>query len=105
MNKGIKNIVYKILKEDELSREDDNYLIFKVVQELSPELAGMNFASVMFNLKFKRISMESITRCRRKFFKEYPELKNKEAEEARRREEENYIIEYGNHIPDIGGNL
>ena len=72
MNKLIKKTVYKILDEDEKAREDDNYLIFKVVQALEPELAGTAFANVMFNLKYKNISFEGITRARRKYFEEYP---------------------------------
>ena len=39
MNKLIKKTVNKILDENEQAREDDNYLIFKVVQELEPDLA------------------------------------------------------------------
>ena len=94
MNKLIKKTVYKILDEDEKAREDDNYLIFKVVQALEPELAGTAFANVMFNLKYKNISFEGITRARRKYFEEYPERKNVITEKARRKEEENYFAEY-----------
>lgn len=101
MNKNIKKIVYKILKEDELARKDDNYLIMRVVQELEPELAGTTFINVMQNMTFKSISCESITRNRREFFREYPELKDKQAELSRKIEEENYILEYSNHIPRI----
>ena len=102
MNKKIKPIVYKILKEDELARKDDNYLILKVIQNLEPDLAGTTFIQVMTNLKYKKISLESITRARRKFFEEYPKYKDIDTENARRKEEENYFIEYGmNHIPII----
>ena len=94
MNKNIKKTVYKILKEDEYARKDDNYLIMRVVQELEPDLAGKTFANVMQNMTYKSISCESITRKRRQFFAEYPELKNAKAEKARREEEENYILEY-----------
>lgn len=101
MNKQIKPIVYRILKEDKLAREDDNYLILRVVQELEPNLAGTTFVQVMTNLKFKKISLESITRARRKFFEEYPEYKIWDVEVARRKEEEKYFVEYGNHVPMI----
>lgn len=101
MNKRIKPTVYRILKENKLAREDDNYLIFKVVQELAPEIVGKTFFQVMTDAKYKRISMESITRARRKFFEEYPEFKIADVEAARRKEEENYILEYSNHIPRI----
>ena len=73
MNKLIRKTVYKILDENENARKDDNYLIFKVVQALEPELSRTAFANVMFNLKYKNISFEGITRARRKYFEEYPE--------------------------------
>ena len=94
MNKLIRKTVYKILDEDEKAREDDNYLIFKVVQELEPELAGTTFANVMFNLKYKKISLESITRARRRWAETHKDLLNSNVEEARRKEEENYFAEY-----------
>ena len=94
MNKLIRKTVYKILDEDEKAREDDNYLIFKVVQEMEPELAGTTFANVMFNLKYKNISFEGITRARRKWVEEHRDLLNSNVENARRKEEENYFAEY-----------
>ena len=98
MKNRVKPVVEKILFTEEDARNDDNYLIFRVIQELEPELAGSNFASVMFNLKYKRISMESITRARRKFFEKYPYLKTKEVEKARRRKELEYREEYGRNM-------
>lgn len=94
MNKLIKKTVNKILDENEQAREDDNYLILKVVQELEPELAGTTFANVMFNLKYKKISLESITRARRKWAEQHRDLLNSNVENARRKEEENYFAEY-----------
>ena len=94
MNKLIKKTVCKILDEDEQAREDDNYLILKVVQELEPELVGTAFANVMFNLKYKKISLESITRARRRWAETHKDLLNSNVEEARRKEEENYFAEY-----------
>ena len=101
MNKRIKPMVYRILSKEPLAREDDNYLILRVIQELEPEFIGSTFFAVMTKLKYKKISMESITRARRKFFEEYPQLKEQDVENARRIEEENYILEYSNHIPNI----
>lgn len=95
MNKNIKKTVYKILQEDIYAREDDNYLIMRVVQQLEPELAGTSFVNVMQGVKYKGISFEGITRARRKFFEKYPELKEKKIEEIRRQEEEDYYLEYG----------
>lgn len=94
MNKLIRKTVYKILDENENARNDDNYLIFKVVQELEPELAGTTFAHVMLNLKYKKISFEGITRERRKWAETHRDLLNARTEESRRKEEENYFAEY-----------
>lgn len=94
MNKLIKKTVYKILDENEQAREDDNYLILKVVQELEPDLAGTTFAYVMLNLKYRKISLEGITRARRKWVEEHRDLLNSDVEKARRKEEENYFAEY-----------
>ena len=91
MNKLIRKTVYKILDEDEKAREDDNYLIFKVVQELEPELAGTTFANVMFNLGNKQISLESITRARRKIQSKYPELTNKKIASFRDKKQKEFI--------------
>ena len=101
MNKQIKPTVYKILKNEQQAREDDNFLIMRVVQELEPNLAGTTIMQVMTNLKFKKISLEGITRARRKFFEENPKYRELKIEAARRQEEENYYVEYGNHIPNI----
>lgn len=94
MNKLIRKTVYRILDENKDAREDDNYLILKVVQALEPELAGTAFANVMFNLKYKNISFEGITRARRKWVEEHRDLLNANVEDARRKEEENYFAEY-----------
>ena len=98
MNKLIKKTVYKILDENEQARKDDNYLILKVVQELEPDLAGTTFANVMFNLKYKKISLESITRARRRWAEIHQDLLNANVEEARRKEEENYFAEYSKNF-------
>ena len=90
----IKNAVAFILWQDELARKDDCYLIMRVIQEIEPELAGETFANVMTNAKYKGSSSESITRARRKYMSQHPELKDKETEKARREEEETYREEY-----------
>ena len=96
----LEKIVEEVLQLEPLAREDDCYLIFKVVQRTNPELAGATFANVMFNAKAKGISFESITRARRKVQKKHPELVHAETEEARQIEQIEYI-EYANekHIP------
>ena len=97
----IKKTVYRILNEDEYARVYDNYLILRVVQELEPAIAGTAFSNVMQQLSFRGISLEGITRARRKFFEEYPSLKVEKAEKARREKEEEYREEYSKHVPNI----
>lgn len=97
----IKKTVYKILNEDEYTRGDDNYLILRVIQELEPSIVGTAFSNVMQQLGFRGISFEGITRARRKFFEEYPQLKVEKVEKVRREKEEEYREEYSNHVPYI----
>ena len=94
MNKNIKPIVYKILNEDEYAREDDWYLIQQVLIKLLSCNSGTAFGAILTQMKYKGISFEAITRCRRKFFEEYPQLKVENVEKARREEEERYFMEY-----------
>lgn len=56
---------------------------------------GTAFGYVLQGMKYKGISFESITRHRRKFLEKHPELKDEKTEQARREEEEKYILEYG----------
>lgn len=95
MNRGIKKTVHKILLQDEYARQDDWYLIQQVVMELLPCDSGTGFGQVLQGMKIKGISFEGITRARRKFFEQYPQLKVEDVEKARRKEEEKYINEYG----------
>lgn len=95
----IKKTVNKILDSEEYSRQDDNYLILRVIQELEPELAGTTFVNVMQRLSYKGISCESITRVRREWASKNPELKVDKAERARKQKEEEYYLEYGRHVP------
>ena len=84
-------IIKKILEEDEMSRKDDNYLIFKVVQEIAPDMAGSTFANVMFSAQKRGLSFESITRARRKVQQEHPELSDKKTVEIREEETQEYV--------------
>lgn len=101
MNKGTKEVVYRILKTDEYARENDNYLIFQVLNEMTGIDKSTAIWGVLNKMKFKGISFESITRHRRKFFELNPELKNSKTEKARREEEQEYYLEYSNHIPRL----
>ncbi len=98
MNKNTKKVVYKILERDELARKDDWYLVQQTLIEMLPCNQGTAFGQVLQGMKYKGISFESITRHRRKFLEKHPELKDNETEQARREEEENYILEYGTKI-------
>lgn len=98
MNKNTKKVVYKILEKNELARKDDWYLVQQTLIEMLPCNQGTAFGQVLQGMKYKGISFESITRHRRKFLEKHPELKDSEAEQSRREEEENYILEYGKKI-------
>ena len=101
MNKNIKKTVYKILQEDSYAREDDWYLIQQTLMQMLPCNTGTAFGQVLIGMKVKGISFEAITRQRRKFLEENPQLRVQNVEKARREEEEEYYLEYGRHIPRI----
>ena len=94
MNRNIKKTVYKILEQDKLAREDDWYLIQQTVIQMLPCNTGTAFGQVLQGMKIQGISFESITRQRRKFLEENPQLRVENVEKARREEEENYYLEY-----------
>lgn len=89
--KNLEKIVEKIIRNDQLAREDDCYLILKVVEKVYSNEVGKTFADVMFNAKLKGINFESITRARRKLQEKYPELKEAEITQIRDKEQEAYI--------------
>jgi len=101
MKSETRRIVDRILREDVRAREDDNYLILKVIEKLEPKLAVMRFSTAMLEIKSRKISFESITRARRKFFEENPQFNPKNVDRARRKREEEYYLEYSNHISRI----
>lgn len=101
MNRNIKKTVYRILEKDKLAREDDWYLIQQTLMEMLPCNQGTAFGQVLQGMKIKGISFEAITRQRRKFLEENPQLREEKAEDIRRQEEEEYYLEYANHIPHI----
>ena len=94
MNKNIKKTVYKILEQDKLAREDDWYLIQQTLMKMLNCNYGTAFGKVLQGMKVQGISFEAITRQRRKFLEENPQLKVENVEKARREEEENYYLEY-----------
>lgn len=94
MNRNIKKTVYKILEQDKLAREDDWYLIQQTLMKMLNCNYGTAFGQVLQGMKVQGISFEAITRQRRKFLEENPQLKVENVEKARREEEENYYLEY-----------
>lgn len=99
--KDVSNKTREILQKEPYSRENDGYLIRRVIEELEPNLYKNSFKTIMDNLQFSGISIESITRARRKFFEDNPELKVEKVEKARREKEQEYYLEYSRHIPRI----
>ena len=94
MNKAIKNVVYTILEQDELAREDTWYLIEQTVMQMLPCNQGTAFGQVLQGMKYKGISFEAITRHKRKFLEKNPQLVTAKNEEIRRNEELAYHMEY-----------
>ena len=101
MNRNIKKTVYKILEQDKLAREDDWYLIQQTLMQMLPCNAGTAFGQVLNGMKVQGISFEAITRQRRKFLEENPQLRVENVEKVRREEEENYYLKYSKHIPRL----
>lgn len=99
MNKKTKEIVYKILEQDEYARENDNYLILRTLNEMTGIDKSTAIWNVLSKMKFKGISFESITRHRRKWLELHPEIKTKlKATPKRQEEEENYYLEYAKNV-------
>lgn len=94
MNRKTKEIVYKILETDEYARENDNYLIFRTLNEMTGIDKTTGIWSVLNKMQFKGISFESITRHRRKWIELHPEIEVK-AKQKRQEEEQKYYLEYG----------
>ena len=101
MNKNIKKTVYKILEQDKLAREDDWDLIQQTLMQVVPCNSGTAFGQVLQGMKVQGISFEAITRQRRKFLEENPQLRVENVEKVRREEEEKYYLEYSRHIPRL----
>lgn len=101
MRKDVAKKTREILEKEPYSRVNDGYLIRRVVEELEPDLYKKNFKNVMDNIQFTGISVESITRARRKYLEKNPDLKVEKTEKARRIEEEKYFMEYSNHVSSL----
>lgn len=93
MNRKTKEVVYRILNEDEYARENDNYLIFRTLNEMTGINKETAIWTVLNRMSYKGISFESITRHRRKWIEIHPEIKVR-AKEKRQKEEEEYYLEF-----------
>ena len=101
MNRDIKPIVYSILEKDKLARKDTMYLIQQTIIRMLDVNQGTAFGIVIQGMKYKGISFEAITRVKRKFLEEHPDLVDDDTEQIRRQEEQKYEYEYSKHIPRI----
>lgn len=101
MNRNIKPIVYSILEKDKLAREDTMYLIQQTIIKMLDVNQGTAFGIVIQGMKYKGISFEAITRAKRKYLEEHPELVEEDAEQIRRQEQQEYEYEYSRHIPSL----
>lgn len=101
MNRNIKKVVYEILSKDKLAREDTMYLIQQTIIKMLDVNRGTAFGIVIQGMKYKGISFEAITRAKRKFLEEHPDLVDDDTEQIRRQEEQEYEYEYSRHIPNI----
>lgn len=102
MNKKTKGIVYKILDTDPYSRENDFYLTFRTLNEMTGIDKETAIWNVLNKMKFAGISFESITRHRRKWLELHPDIKAKlKATKVRKEEEEKYYEEFALHIPRL----
>lgn len=73
--KRTSEIVYKLLKENALTRKDDNYLIKKVHEEIIPGASDMTLNQVLSLITLKRLpGFETIRRARQKMQEKHPEL-------------------------------
>lgn len=101
MNRDIKPVVYSILRKDKLAREDTMYLVQQTIMQMLDVNQGTAFGIVIQGMKYKGISFEAITRAKRKFLEEHPDLVDDDTEKIRRQEEQKYEYEYSRHIPNI----
>ena len=102
MNKKTKQVVYKILDEDEYARENDLYLTFRVLNQMLGINKDTAIWTVLSGMKVNGISFESISRRRRYWLEKHPDIKEQlKATPKREEEEQEYYLEFGNHIPHI----
>ena len=87
----VEEVVEQILRQDKYSRNNDIYLILKYITKVYPYEVGKRFEEAMTNVSKKGLSVESITRARRKIQNKYPELKNDKVANFRDKKQKEYI--------------
>jgi hypothetical protein len=91
----VSNIVKEILERNKATRDNDNLLYVEVIYAIKPEVVNSNFRYVLSNANFLGLPpFETVSRCRRKLQKEYPELKASDKVEKIRTEKQEEYIEY-----------
>ncbi len=88
----LQNKVLLVLTRFEETRSDDFKLYFHVCRSINENVAIMDrFSYVMLNHKELGFpSFESVTRCRRKVFELYPNLKPEKVTKFRKEKEEEF---------------
>lgn len=88
--KKVEKIVFQVLKDIPETRSDDFLLIYWTFRQFK-DVQDLCFEDVMYNHKTLGLpSMHSITRARRRIFKEHPELKPKKVTELRAEQEKEF---------------
>ena len=89
--KRTSQIVLKLLKEDVLTRKDDNYLIKRVNETIVPGSSEMTLNQVLGLITQKQLPcFESIRRSRQKMQEKYSELNDIDTVIHRTDKEEEY---------------
>ena len=89
--KRTSQIVLKLLKEDVLTRKDDNYLIKRVNETIIPGSSEMTLNQVLGLITQKQLPcFESIRRSRQKMQEKYSELNDIDTVIYRTDKEEEY---------------
>jgi predicted transcriptional regulator len=90
--KKTSQIVLKLLREDILTRKDDNYLIKRVHESIIPGASDMTLNQVLGLITRKELPcFESIRRARQKVQEKYPELTDVTTMIHRADKEQEYI--------------
>ena len=87
----VSTLVEKILKTDKRARQDDEYLIYKVVELRNKEFANKSFKEVMLHAKDISLNVDSIRRARQKLQANNKDLKDYDVAEYRKQSQKDYI--------------